>query len=106
MCQILAIWGHSQVRLEQTRHKGLGLLGAKIAFDLYCNILCADFTRDVALNYVKRGYHLLCLCHHTFPPTCGRHNSGTSFRDNSIAFTIFWLIEERQEQIYKEYAHG
>ena len=20
----------------------------------------ADFTRDVALNYVKRGYHLLC----------------------------------------------
>lgn len=21
---------------------------------------CADFTRDVALNYVKRGYHLLC----------------------------------------------
>lgn len=22
--------------------------------------MCADFTRDVALNYVKRGYHLLC----------------------------------------------
>ncbi len=25
-----------------------------------CKMSQADFTRDVALNYVKRGYHLLC----------------------------------------------
>ena len=25
-----------------------------------CKMSHADFTRDVALSYVKRGYHLLC----------------------------------------------
>ena len=27
---------------------------------IVCKMSHADFTRDVALNYVKRGYHLLC----------------------------------------------
>ena len=106
MCQNLAIWGASQVRLDSMPAR------ARPARSKYS--ICFILQYTMCRFHAGRGPELreawipptMPSRHHTFPPTCGRHNSGTSFRDNSIAFTIFWLIEERQEQIYKDYAHG
>ena len=60
MCLNLAIWDAYQVGLFTASVCEYASLDAVVPAFQCSKMPHADFTRDVALYYVKRGYHLLC----------------------------------------------